>query len=273
MLFRSVKWKYASDYYIGSPASIADVDGDDDCDVIFTSFNKVIALTSVGLFKWEYTIPNAEQSFRGCALADINNDFLLDVVFGTDGGKVIALNGFNGTELFTVDLALHYGNDLFAIDHAPLIADFDNDDTLEIFIVGGYATYPDFENNFGRAYLIKAGKGSGPEWLMFQQDIHRKSSLCEKPFTSIHEKPLSNTAPVKVFPNPAKDFITFYLPKTENEIYSLTIFNSLGQQIHKIENISSTEISIQTENWSKSFYFFKIQDKKGNISQGKFIFE
>jgi hypothetical protein len=53
----------------------------------------------------------------------------------------------------------------------------------------------------------------------------------------------------------------------------LTIFNSLGQQIHKIENISSTEISIQTENWSKSFYFFKIQDKKGNISQGKFIFE
>lgn len=269
----TVKWKYASDYYIGSPATIADIDGDNDCDVVFTSFNKVIALTSGGELKWEYTIPNAEQSFRGCALADINNDMLLDAIFGTDGGKVIALNGFNGTKIFTVDLALHYGNDLFAIDHAPLIADFDNDDSLEIFIVGGHATYPDFENNFGRAYLITTGVGSGPEWLMFQQDIHRKSSLCEKPFTFICEKPLSNTASVKVFPNPAKDFITFQLPKKENEIYSLTIFNSLGQQIYKIENISSMEICLQTENWNKSFYFFKLQDKKGNISQGKFIFE
>jgi outer membrane protein assembly factor BamB len=175
----TTSWKYAaSGGYIGSPATIADIDNDGSCDVVFVSSYQVVALSGTGSFKWQYDIPFYEQSFRGVAVADINNDLFPDVIFGTDGGKVKALNGNDGSLIWSVDLADHYGNADFALDHAPLVADFDNDDTLDVFIVGGHAEYPAFENNFGRAYMISAGKGNGPDWLMFQNDIRRQSSLC-----------------------------------------------------------------------------------------------
>ena len=164
----TTKWKYCSTGgYIGSPATIADIDNDGSCDVVFVSAYQVTALNNAGILKWQYNIPGFEQSFRGVAIADINNDVYPDVIFGTNGGKVKALKGNNGSLIWSVDLAAHYGNPDFEIDHAPLVADFDNDDTLDVFIVGGHAEYPAFQNDFGRAYMISAGKGNGPDWLMF----------------------------------------------------------------------------------------------------------
>ena len=122
------------------------------------------------MYKWHYDIPNDEQAFRGVVVSDINNDQYLDIIFGTSGGKVIALNGNLGAPIWSLDLAAHYNDVNFGFDNAPLVADFDNDGTLDIFIVGGFSNYPDFINNFGRAYMISVGVGNGHNWLMFQND-------------------------------------------------------------------------------------------------------
>jgi len=266
----SWKYSYGSGFYMGAPATIADLDGDGECEIVFSCYYKVGALAGNGTVKWIYSIPGYEQAFRGCALADINNDLLPDVIFGTDGGKVIALNGTNGANIWTKNLASHYGNTTYAFDNAPLVSDFDNDDSLEVFIVGGHAEYPNFQNDFGRAYMITAGKGSGPDWLMFQRDIHRQSSLCEITPSYVIENNSTNPS-VSVFPNPSSNYTVIKFPNSENQTSKLTIYNANGEVVYNVENIIGTEVKIENKNWDKSIYFFKLQNNEGIVGQGKFI--
>ena len=262
----STNWKYkATGGYIGSPASIADIDNDGSCDVIFSSSYQVIALSSTGSLKWQYNIPGYEQSFRGVAISDITNDNFPDIIFGTDGGKVIALNGNNGSLIWTVDLAAHYGNTDFELDHAPLVADFDNDDTLDVFIVGGHAEYPNFQNNFGRAYMISAGKGNGPNWLMFQNDIRRQSSLCSSIPTAINETAALHN--INVFPNPTANEINLVLDK--DAASKIQIFNIVGILVYQTS--ASGEIKIDVSNFSQGVYSVQIYNKNNNFQISKFI--
>jgi|GEM_PF-276827 len=202
-------WKFKAGGYVGGPVSIGDLNRDGSCDVVFVGGSKLSVLTSSGVLQWEYTIPNYGQCFRGVVLADVNNDLCLDLVFGTSKGILYALNGCNGAMLWNINLALHYGDNRYELDHAPLIADFDTDDTLEVFIVGGYGIYgTNMSGNFGRAYMIKVGKGNGPSWLTFQRDARRQSSLCSYSLTPVEElveqnNLISKNGPM-IFPNPSR---------------------------------------------------------------------
>ena len=255
----TISWKYvATGGYIGSPATIADIDNDGSCDVIFTSAYQVIALSNTGKLKWQYNIPGYEQSFRGVAIADINNDAFPDVIFGTNGGKVKALNGNNGSQIWSIDLAAHYGNSDFEFNNAPLVADFDNDDTLDVFIVGGHAEYPAFQNNFGRAYMISVGKGKGPDWLMFQNDIRRQSSLCKYvPSASID---ILVPIDVALFPNPTFSEITLNF---DNQLkYQVQICNTLGEIL--LQSNGKGTMKIDVSSFNKGIYFVKVTDSYNN---------
>lgn len=258
----TTQWKYAgSGGYIGAPATIADIDNDGSCEVVFISSYKVAALSANGSLKWQYVIPGFEQSFRGVALADITGDAYLDVIFGTDGGKVIALNGNNGTLIWSIDLAAHYGNPNFELDNAPLIADFDDDDTLDVFIVGGHAEYPNFQNNYGRAYMFSAGKGNGPDWLMFQNNPYRQSSLC--PFTTSALTETHLLSAINVYPNPATDKIV--INSTAQKILQIEVYNLLG--IKKLGyNLKqpSHEGVVDVSQLSTGIYFIKVQTENAD---------
>lgn len=270
----TTKWKYkGTGGYVGAPASIGDIDNDGNCEVVFVSGYVVTALSSAGVHKWHYTIPGYEGAFRGVALADINNNEYPDVIFGTDGGKVMALNGNNGTLIWTKDLAAHYGDPDFDFDHAPLVSDFDNDDSLEVFIVGGYSEYPAFQNNFGRAYMITAGKGNGPDWLMFQRDVRRRSSLCDITTDIVNEPGSLNDPPVSIFPNPSNSTATIKFPNPVNENHTLLIYNSSGQTVQKTENITGTEIKVESRDLKSGLYFFQLRKNSGITGQGKFVVE
>lgn len=263
----TTNWKYAaSGGYIGAPVSIGDIDNDGNCEVVFVSGGVITALSNTGTYKWHY---NGETSFRGVALADINNDVYLDVIFATDeyaghGGKVIALNGNNGTLIWSKDLSAHYGNPDFTFDNAPLVADFDNDDSLEVFIVGGYTEYPNFQNNYGRAYMITVGKGNGPDWLMFQHDIRRQSSLCEYTTSAVNENPEQKNE-IRIFPNPSNTSTTIQFQNPKNENHTLIIYNATGQLVQKIGNITGTEVKVESINLPSGFYFFQLQDRKSVV--------
>lgn len=265
----STNWKFkATGGYIGSPATIADVDNDGSCDVVFTSAYKVYVLSNTGTLKWQYNIPGYEQSFRGVAIADINNDLFPDLIFGTDGGKVISLNGNNGGLIWSVDLATHYGNPDFELDHAPLVADFDGDDTLDVFIVGGHAEYPNFQNDFGRAYMISAGKGNGPDWLMFQNDLYRQSSLCKYVPSALSDGVKPATASVS--PNPFSLETTLQFERSLDDA-TLKIYNSQGQVVRLMNHLSGQTIILQRNDLPNGIYFIILQEDHEIITTMKVV--
>jgi outer membrane protein assembly factor BamB len=247
----TTNWKYASPGSISGPASLGDIDNDGSCDVVFCGGTQITALTGAGSLKWAYPVPNGGFTFRGAALADITNDSYLDVIFGTyNTGVLYALNGNNGSQIWNLDLRAHHGNPQFGLNHAPLVADFDGDDTLDVFVVGGYGINPPSSNNFGRAYMIKAGKGSGPNWLMFQRDVWRQSSLCMSTPNAINEENLdSGTA---IYPNPSNGKFTIEL-KYDSDI---CITNTIGQIVFR-ESLMNGKHNIELSKQPNGIYFLK----------------
>lgn len=196
-------WTYQAQVYVGAPVTIADVDLDGFCDVLFCDAYGIGALNRFGSSIWYYAIPNYGQSFRGVAVADVSGDAKPDIVFGTQTGSVYALNGANGALLWSVDLKAHIGKD-FDIDNAPLISDFDHDGHIDVFIVGGKSSYPNFSNNYGRAYMLSCAAGSGPDWMMFQHDEKRLSNVCQFP---LGIAPVSAEDELVVYPNPTEGIL------------------------------------------------------------------
>lgn len=246
----TVKWTYSvgTNFYVGGPAQIADLDHDGNCEVIFSAWYAVVALKSNGSLLWQYNIPNYGQSFRGAAIADINYDVYPDVTFATDNGNVIALNGNNGTLIFSQDLRSHYGNTSFAIDHAPLVADFDMDGKKDVFIVGGHGEYPNFYKDFGRAYMLSAGKGNGPDWLMFQNDIRRQSNICQ-PIANSIQNITTNQTEIELFPNPINDqIIRFNLTTHSSGTLIITLTSPEGKTIEIYQSYLS-KTGVHNINW------------------------
>jgi len=168
----SLEWDYLAPYYIASPTSIADLNNDNHFEIVFTSYNRLGVLSNTGDLIWSYT--TGGSMFRGASLADVDGDDTIDVIFGSDDGILRALRGNDGQVVWTYDLEQAYGN-TYNIDHAPVIADFDEDGKLDVFIIGGYATSSSPNNNYGRAYVLSAGNGTGYGWPMFRHDLRHSA--------------------------------------------------------------------------------------------------
>jgi outer membrane protein assembly factor BamB len=248
-------WTFDAGAYIGSPVSIADLNGDGHCNIIFTSWYKVFALNHDGSILWQYHIPDYKQSFRGAALSDIDNDNLPDVIFGTSGGTLISLKGTTGLPLWTIDLQAHYG-DTLKIDHAPIVGDFNNNGLWDVFVVGGKTKYPNFQNNYGRAYAIQAGSGKVPQWPMFQYDKHRTGNLCNTQYASAKPN-LDKT--LSLFPNPAHKGAVISVFSTECfKNTEVSLINLLGKNIFNTTIMNNT-FSLPS-NISTGIYLLIIQN-------------
>jgi len=165
----SLEWEYQAPFYVAAPTSLADTNNDGHMEIIFLSYNMVGALSCNGSLLWDYYAGGS--IFRGVSIADTNNDGVLDVVFGADDGQLRVLSGDTGQVVWIYDLEEHYGQ-TYNIDHAPIIADFDKDGEMDIFIIGGYGSSSSPDNNHGRAYTLTAGGGVGPGWTMFRHDVY-----------------------------------------------------------------------------------------------------
>ena len=238
----SVKWKFdMGPYcYIGAPVVLADVNGDNKYEILATGWYEMKAISDTGTEVWNYDIPGYASCFRGPALSDINHDGFLDMIFGTDDGKVIALNGFDGSEIWTLDLAAEYGNTL-DIDHAPVIGDFDGDGKLEGFVVGGFTAYPDTINSYGRAYAFTLGDGTGPEWPMFQHDSVRSNCVPLNWYEGIprYIYHAADDLKVKVTPNPFRDVLRISITLKSPGPLTIELYDLTGRFIAMIRKIRS----------------------------------
>ncbi len=75
---------------------------------------------------------------------------------------------------------------------------------------------------------------------------------------------------LKVYPNPARDIITF--ETTSDEDFQLTIFNSLGQSVLQ-QHCTSRQNTINTVTFQSGIYYYKMVSNNGEIVSGKFVKE
>ena len=246
----SEKWSF--DFgpwcYVGGPTIMADINNDGWDEIVAAGWYKMKAISAEGNELWNYDIPDYASCFRGPALSDINKDDTLELVFGTSEGKVIALHGSNGNEIWQLDLKADFGVDTFDIDHAPVIGDFDGDGKLDGFVVGGHTRYPNITDDYGRAYAFSLGEGTAPAWKMFQRDSVRSSHVPIDWPTGISEKKIKNDLSFKVSPNPFLNEIRIeIINKTEGNT-KLELISMDGRTI-KSTDITADGSSGSTLTW------------------------
>ena len=235
-------WNYLAPYYVGAPTSIADLNNDNHLEIVFVSYNIIGVLSHTGSLLWSYTVSG--NIFRGAAIADINGDGTLDVAFGAEDGKVRVLSGDTGQVIWTYDLQAHYGM-VFNIDHAPIIADFDNDGKLDLFIVGGYGVSSPETNNHGRAYVLSAGEGGNQGWPMFRHDLRHSAYYAEN---QIPNTPATPSGPSLLYVEQSDIFRTSALDPDGDQVQYRFDWDAAGA--HDYSNWTSLVSSGESVNMS-----------------------
>lgn len=246
-----------------APVSIADLDGNGDLEVVVTNndwitFDERIWVLDgmTGNEEWSYS--TTFSSFRGCAIADINGNDTLDLVAGFFMGDVIAVEPYTGL-IWQTNLLSEFppGLPYFDVDHGPLVADFDQNGTMDVFVVAGYGTYTPDSMNTGKAFLLEAGNGVCPEWLMFRQDVYRSGYLSQNDIDSSCSEVLSNDEELfsdwTVYPNPAKDVV--YISVEGNYVYEL--YDSKGALLIKSGVVSDSQ-TIRLDQLASGIYVLRV---------------
>lgn len=257
----TVKWTYQLDpkFYIGAPTTIGDINGDGKYEIAFIDYFNLVILRSNGTELWRYQMKEYSTSFRGAIFTDMNNDNILDVVFGNTAGELIALNGPDGSEIFNMDLRAEYGKE-FDINNAPICADFNGDGFYELFVIGGHGESTDITKNYGRAYMLSTNSTTGPEWLMFRNN-HKRNAVVGIHESGIEENLLKSD--ITLYPNPANTNLSI----SSNLKYgTIEIYNLIGIKLISLNYAKSLDISGLPE----GVYLCKISS--GNIIEtGTFL--
>lgn len=67
----------------------------------------------------------------------------------------------------------------------------------------------------------------------------------------------TGTSP-QLFPNPASETITFFLPDSTLSLYTLSIFNTRGQQLLQMPYTGHTQITLSTTSWPSGLYWLEV---------------
>ena len=273
----SEHWTYAFptfSFYTPMATSIADLNDDGFYEITFFDYDRIGVLSHEGELLWEFEMASLGQCFRGAAISDVTGDGQLDVVFGSSNGILYALHGVDGEVAFEVDLAAHYGDPAFDLDHGPVIADFDDDGYMDIFVVGGYTTFPDFQQNYGRAYAISTNSPGGPDWLMFRRDSVRSGRVPIDLPTSV-DQPEVDLLNLSLSPNPNSGQVSIQFELEEASEVEIQLLNLQGQVLHQEAKSKYLSGRHQVEwtapaNLSKGVYLLQVQTDFGN-SVEKFV--
>ena len=226
--------------YIGAPVTLADINNDGYLDVIYMDGTMVRAVNRNDSTLWTYAPPSDFTNFRGAVVADVNNDNIKDVTFCTNYGTVISLDGATGSVIRTFDLhnyataVLGDTSSIFEVDNAPIIADFDGDGILDLFIIGGKGrsdttSYTDY----GYAFCLSWGVGKGPAWTMFRHDERRTGCLCETNGLPLATPYLSqqNEVGLSVYPNPASGVFNVSFTLTQPAALTVSVVDMTGRVV------------------------------------------
>lgn len=249
----TTKWKFQKEGCKNSlsPTTIADLENDGIYEIIYFCDNYLNVITNSGELKWDFKMINGIAAFRGGITVDVNNDSMLDVVFGNYSGQMTAVSGIDGKLIWNMDLSAIYG-DYFIISHGLLAADFNDDGYIDIFTAGGY-TLNDYKLNYGMAYLISTNSHGGPDWLMFRNNNYRNAVMPLENSSYINEE-----NDFSIFPNPINDYI-YIIDSKHKGFTEIEIYNYLGIKIYfKHESQLSNNYRLNLKDLSPGLYYLKI---------------
>ena len=260
--------------YIGAPVTLADIDGDGYLDIIYMDGTMVRAVNRNDSTLWNYTPLSDYTNFRGAVVADVNNDNIKDVTFCTDYGTVISLDGATGAVIRTFDLynyattILGNTSSIFEVDNAPIIADFDGDGILDLFIIGGKgrsdSTSP---TDYGYAFCLSWGTGKGPAWTMFRHDERRTGCLCDTLGLPLATTSLAieNNIGLNIYPDPSAGAFNVTFALSAPAHLSVSVLDMIGRVVIPVtegfykqgNNIIHVDNS-QTSNLSNGIYLVQL---------------
>ena len=260
-----------------SAITIADLDADEELEIIFNNndhitFDERIWVVNGADGSEEWSYPVNFSSFRGMSISDINGNGQLDLVSGHFMGMLRVVEPYSGL-LWELNLRdeFEYANEFpwFEADHQPLIADFDQNGTMDVFVVAGYGTYIPDSLNTGKAFMVEAGMGNCPEWLMFRHDAKRTAYLSaeEVEAACLLDGTTSTSGffgNVSLFPNPHSGFFTLEFDLTQKSNVKIDLLDQLGRTIYHLVPVANMvgyqQLQLQyPTNLSAGTYFLRLE--------------
>lgn len=98
-------------------------------------------------------------------------------------------------------------------------------------------------------------------------DLFRDSVLCKRASTSIRTTRMEEEA-VKLFPNPASEFLNIEYPG--DELLELLIFDGLGRQLG-IWKFDRSKTNIHISSFLSGIYFYFIKKEINHVQSGKLV--
>lgn len=90
-------------------------------------------------------------------------------------------------------------------------------------------------------------------------------------YTAISESDLNKN--ISIYPNPFSDFTTIEFDFISENIYSISIYNSVGQLVEKINNIDKGKTILKRKNFKNGFYFLQLCRNNEIAGTSKIIIE
>jgi hypothetical protein len=91
-----------------------------------------------------------------------------------------------------------------------------------------------------------------------------------KPTETSYSSELVRAKEMKIYPNPAIDFVNFEFLKPVQKDLTLQVFNFIGKKVFEL-NVVSQKISVPLNNFYRGIYIFQLRDKSGRVVEsGKF---
>ncbi|MCH8905092.1 MAG: T9SS type A sorting domain-containing protein [Bacteroidetes bacterium] len=84
-----------------------------------------------------------------------------------------------------------------------------------------------------------------------------------------------NTKAINIYPNPFSTFTTVEIPKDYKTVkkLSLALYDLMGTEVKRIENITSNKIKINRDNLSPGLYFYKLEERDQILATGKVVIQ
>jgi outer membrane protein assembly factor BamB len=174
-------WTSATvDRYIMGPTAIADLDGDGNPDVIVAGDKVTVLRGKDGSVLWSVPFDKPGTSWsitRGVSIADMDGDGRPDLCALNGRGLFKVLRGSDGATLYEFDAGPLCQKKVEMNSHVPLIADFDGDGKVDIFLVVGHGNSQKPDEGAGVAICLtgfggaaKNTDGSLNGWFMHRHD-------------------------------------------------------------------------------------------------------
>lgn len=200
---------------ITTPPALADLDGDNRCEVIVAGQNGISVIGSDGVTWPGWPVPNFTNYWAAPTVADINDDGELEIICPFEyavwaySERGIPLPGFPLNTDYTV-LA------------SPTIVDMNNDGRLEIIITSW--------DSYIYIWECDGLSTSAKPWFTHRGNFHRNGNYSSN-YSSIRESELPRDIGLKLFPTPFNANLNIVVENRKGSSVALSIFDIMGRKV------------------------------------------